>query len=297
MQSIFRALRGAICFRSFIQLLVLCAVGSVIEGRPRTLNKCGRRAPSRARIIGGTTTKPGEYPWMVSIHLQDRITKRFVHFCGGSILNERYIVTAAHCIKQHSVPSRYLIYTGLYEISKKSIEPAKMYEISELVVHKDYNYSDYKNDIALLRTKEPIKIEGTSGYVNGICLPHSNEDPSGWAFVSGWGRTKEGGKTSGTLRVVKVPLVSRALCRQTYEKPYNYYDSGFTILDSQICAGIVGKDSCQFDSGGPLTQRNKKGIFTLIGIVSFGIGCANQHFPGVYTKVAYFMDWLEENMN
>lgn len=241
------------------------------------------------RIVGGTMTQPGEYPWMVSVH--EKHGYRFKHICGGTILNENYIVTAAHCIDYPTSPRRYQIYTGVHKLSKKYREPAASYKISQVIVHEDYDKDTWENDIALLRTKEPIEIEGSSGYVNGICLPYSDKDPNGWSFVAGWGYTKQDGEISDILKVTKLPLVTRKICNDAYEA------GDYPILDTQICAGVVGKDSCQLDSGGPLMQKSKKGVYQLIGIVSYGIGCGQPDYPGVYTKVSSFMDWLEENMD
>lgn len=307
-RSIFQISWRGIYSRFFIHLILFCAITSLIEGRPKTLKKCGRRNSQTGRIVGGTTAQAGEQPWIVSIHEKQQY--QYKHICGGTILNEYYIVTAAHCIDSPKSPWKYQIYVGLHQLSKKHREPAKMYKISHLTVHEDYDGEMIVNDIALLRTKDPIRFERSARFVNGICLPYTNKDPSGWGLVAGWGFVEEGsGSASDTLEVVKVPLVSRKLCTLAYEElseesdgsgdsDYSYSASqNYTIFDSQICAGIAERDSCQGDSGGPFIQRNKKGIHTLIGVVSYGEGCARRKYPGVYTKVAFYMDWLENNMS
>lgn len=293
--SLFQAFCGGIWSRFYIKLIILCAVASLMEGRPRTLNKCGRRGTSKKRIVGGTSTEAGEHPWMVSLHFKYGYI--YEHSCAGTILNEYYILTAAHCIHYPKNPWKYRIYAGVYQLSKKYNKPAKMYKVKRFIIHENYTDEPNINDIALIRTKQPIQIEGTSGYVNGICLPYTNKDPSGWAVVVGWGSPKEGVlEIQDSLQVVKIPLLSRKLCRKAYEDRIEELGENYTIIDSHICASLYKRDSCQADSGGPLLQRNEKGIYTQIGIVSFGEGCARQQFPGVYTKVASYMNWMEENM-
>jgi len=166
-----------------------------------------------------------------------------------------------------------------------------------VIIHEGYSSeaSYASNDVALLRTTKPIDIKGSKGYINGICLPDSLEDPAGWAIVTGWGDMEEGGVNSDVLRTVKVPIVPREACNNAYD--YNPKDETDSIVESMICAGIINRDSCQADSGGPLIQRNRKGFYTLIGVVSFGEGCGRRKFPGVYSKVAYFVDWIEKNVD
>ncbi|XP_054709106.1 trypsin-1-like [Uloborus diversus] len=116
------------------------------------------------------------------------------------------------------------------------------------------------------------------------------DNVTGMATVTGWGTTSQGGSLSETLRAVDVPIMTDDECRKAYED---------MIEDSMICAGYEegGKDSCQGDSGGPFVQRSESGVSTLIGIVSWGKGCAQPNNPGVYTETAHFMDWIVRTMN
>merc|ERR1712055_1264948 len=144
------------------------------------------------------------------------------------------------------------------------------------VYGEDYSPRGTKNDISLLKIGTSLKFDS---YVAAIPIPTSMETFSGTALVSGWGTLTEGGQTPTILQKVTVPLVSDDACRDAY--------GASSILDSMMCAGEAGQDSCQGDSGGPLNCGGK-----LCGVVSWGYGCARPDYPGVYTEVAYFVDWI-----
>merc|ERR1712168_1679335 len=149
----------------------------------------------------------------------------------------------------------------------------------------DYNGFTISNDVSVLQLSESLTF---NSYVQAIPLAPAGHAASGECIVSGWGTTSEGGSTPSTLRKVSVPIVSDAECRDAYG------DS--EIDDSMICAGVEAgdKDSCQGDSGGPLACSDTGSPY-LAGIVSWGYGCARPNYPGVYTEVAYFVDWIETN--
>ena len=121
-------------------------------------------------------------------------------------------------------------------------------------------------------------------YVQAINLPSSMQGTTGDCVVSGWGTTSEGGSTPSTLRKVTVPVISDDKCRDAYGRN--------DIFDSNLCAGFDagGKDSCQGDSGGPLYCSGYQA-----GVVSWGYGCARPNYPGVYTEVSYFINWINAN--
>ena len=149
----------------------------------------------------------------------------------------------------------------------------------KIVLHEDYSSSGTINDISLLKLASPFEF---NDYVNAIPIPSSGETFEGYGTVTGWGTLSLYGSLPDKLQKVDVPLVSDQECRQAYGET--------DILDSMMCAGEKGKDSCQGDSGGPLACDGK-----LCGIVSWGHGCAFEGYPGVYTEVAYFVDWIVKN--
>ena len=170
---------------------------------------------------------------------------------------------------------------NLYEEDPGQVDIA----VSRVVTHDDYDAWTITNDICLLHLEEEADLSNPN--IGTIPLPPADQDiPEGtMCTVSGWGTTSEGGSLARVLMKVEVPVVSDEDCRDAYGQS--------DITDSMICAGLPegGKDACQGDSGGPLTC----GLY-LDGIASWGYGCAEPGFPGVYTQTSYFVDWINGHM-
>lgn len=169
--------------------------------------------------------------------------------------------------------------------------------IEKVTPHQRYSACSYAHnnyDIAILKTTKPMAWVFTQdgyGSVNRICLPHINDEYNEGenVTVSGWGVMSEGeGSISNVLNAVDVPVVTNEECKVAY---------GQRVNQDHVCAGLKqgGKDSCQGDSGGPLV-RKRGGQSELVGVVSFGYGCAQAGSPGVYTKVSHYIDWIERNL-
>jgi len=193
-------------------------------------------------------------------------------------------------------PNKYLIKLGAYRLSDTNI---KFSEISEIIAHKTYNTIQRYNDIALLRVKTPIKFNPT---ISPICLPKGrhfdNKDFVGFPTkLMGWGATSFTGPISDTLQEVEVRIIDNRECNHNYSQIIGH-ESGFPngINKQFICAGLPegSKDSCQGDSGGPLAIEID-GKWYELGIVSFGYKCAEPGFPGIYTRVKQFINWIEMN--
>lgn len=152
--------------------------------------------------------------------------------------------------------------------------------VSKIRMNKGFSFNDLANDIALLKLETPFEF---SDKVAPIKLPFKGQETTGNCTVTGWGTLSFFGQPSDILQKVTVPVVPDDKCRESYGKD--------DIKDSMICAGEAGKDSCQGDSGGPMRCGDYLG-----GIVSWGQGCASPGFPGVYTQVSYFIDWINENI-
>ncbi|TFK09355.1 troponin I, fast skeletal muscle [Platysternon megacephalum] len=230
------------------------------------------------RIVGGDDCLPGECPWQALL-----INEKKEGFCGGTILSQFYILTAAHCMNQSKI-----IKVVVGEVDRDKEENTEMmYSVEKVFVHGKFVSATYDYDIALIKLKEPIKF---SMYVIPACLPDvefANEilmnQKSG--TVSGFGRLFEHGRLSNTLKVLEVPYIDRNSCKQT---------TNFAITENMFCAGYdnVTKDACQGDSGGPHVTKYKDTYF-VTGIVSWGEGCARKGKYGVYTKVSKFQGWLK----
>uniref|UniRef100_A0A8D0E5M0 Acrosin n=1 Tax=Salvator merianae TaxID=96440 RepID=A0A8D0E5M0_SALMN len=246
---------------------------------------CGRRplAPSHggsARIVGGTDTLPGTWPWMVSI--QKPSQGGYMHICGGSLISSLWVVTAAHCS-----PHYYLhLVIGITQISQPGPDTQER-SIKNLVQHEQYVQRTHYNDIALMELNEPVNC---TDYIQPACLPDTNVVISALThcYISGWGRMSSTVYTSDILQEARVNIIPLELCNSSnwYHKKIHY---------NNICAGFEqgGIDSCQGDSGGPLMCREGRSErFWVIGATSWGIGCANAQKPGVYTSTQHFLDWI-----
>ena len=212
--------------------------------------------------------------------------------CGGSIYNENYIITAAHCVLGTSDPAKWSVKAGKHDLTITEAGEAT-YKVLEIQRHENYKWLTNENDIAIMKVSGRIVY---SNDIQPICMPSSETEGSSYvgeiATVTGWGSTKEGGPNWTILQQTTVPVVSNEQCQQAYENKEN-------IIDSMICAGHDngGTDSCQGDSGGALVLKDEsnQGRWTQIGIVSFGFGCAQAGYPGVYTRLSSHVKWLKEN--
>ncbi|XP_042666614.1 coagulation factor X [Centrocercus urophasianus] len=233
------------------------------------------------RIVGGDECKLGECPWQAVL-----INEKEEEFCGGTILNEDFILTAAHCINQSKE-----IKVVVGEVDREKEEHSETTHTAEKIfVHSKYIAETYDNDIALIKLKEPIQF---SEYVVPACLPQADfanevlmNQKSG--MVSGFGREFEAGRLSKRLKVLEVPYVDRSTCKQS---------TNFAITENMFCAGYETeqKDACQGDSGGPHVTRYKDTYF-VTGIVSWGEGCARKGKYGIYTKLSRFLRWVRTVM-
>ncbi|KAH9502045.1 Suppressor of tumorigenicity 14 protein [Dermatophagoides farinae] len=249
---------------------------------------CGRRQISpKGRIVGGTQSAYGEWPWMVSLRQWKK--NAFLHKCGAALLNEYWVITAAHCVENVS-PTDLLLRLGEYDISTDT-EPHSHIErrIQIIAPHPKFDPRTFEYDLALLRFYEPIRFQKN---IIPICLPEHNETYVGrWATVTGWGRLHEDGPLPNVIQHVDVPIITNKDCESMYRRAGYIED----IPNIFVCAGLAKgtKDSCEGDSGGPLVIEDQ-GRWSLVGVISWGIGCALPNQPGVYTRITAFSRWINQ---
>ncbi|XP_040822156.1 plasma kallikrein [Ochotona curzoniae] len=248
----------------------------------KTVNGSVCTTKINARIVGGMNSSSGEWPWQVS--LQVKLASQN-HACGGSIIGNQWILTAAHCFDGLLFPDVWRIYGGILHLSEITKE-TPFSRIKKIIIHPSYQISEIGHDIALIQLQTPLNY---TDYQKAVCLP-SKEDTNiiyTNCWITGWGYTKEKGKIQNTLQKATVPLVTNAECQKSYRD--------HKITEQMICAGYKegGKDACKGDSGGPLVCKYSSN-WHLVGITSWGEGCARRDHPGVYTKVAEYVDWILE---
>lgn len=245
------------------------------------------RAIIGSRILRGKLAQPQQFPWQVAL-LNSQSGNLF---CSGSHIGDGWIVTAAHCFKDS--PNRVqLTRTGLvvlYGTSSLVSGGTRAFPIIEPLLHEQYDPRNLANDIAL------IKIPPNS--LSAVPLPTAQEDQNELATstplnISGWGRTTENGNISVDLIFGVVPVTDASRCRTAYAQ--NFFVGG-----GQICAGGINPndpDTCRGDSGGPLSHYNAlTDKRTLLGITSYGEGCGRPNYPGVYTRIHAYADWIRKH--
>ncbi|XP_307757.5 uncharacterized protein LOC1269161 [Anopheles gambiae] len=298
------------CGQEGRSVLVCCPLVRKLTGRfdaPVELpppGECGKMQMDR--IVGGEVAPIDGYPWLTRIQYY-KGSNRYGFHCGGVLIHNQYVLTAAHCIE--GVPSSWIVYqvrlgefdttTTIDCVEDDCADPVRDVPINAYVVHPDYykqNGADY-NDIALLQLSETVEF---TDFIRPICLPTSEESRTvnltgKYATVAGWGQTEN--STSSTKKLhLRVPVVDNEVCADAFSS------IRLEIIPTQLCAGgEKGKDSCRGDSGGPLMRygdgRSSTKSWYLIGLVSFGLEqCGTDGVPGVYTRMSEYMDWVLDTM-
>ncbi|KAG9229455.1 serine endopeptidase [Amylocarpus encephaloides] len=227
-------------------------------------------------IVGGTTAAAGEFPYIVSL------SRSGSHFCGGVLLNANTVVTAAHCSVGQSA-SNVRVRAGTLTWASGGTQVG----VTTIIVHPSYNSARIDNDVAVWKLATSLQTSSTIGYAT---LPVQGSDPVSGSLTTtaGWGTTSQNsGSLPAALRRVDVPVISRTSCRSSYGTS--------AVTTNMFCAGLStgGKDSCSGDSGGPIVDASTK---VLLGLVSWGNGCAQASYPGVYTRLGQFVTFVKSYM-
>ncbi|XP_042867536.1 trypsin-like [Penaeus japonicus] len=262
----------------FTLLKVLAgALTLAVAGHPR------EHAGHIGRIVGGVEAKPGEFPFQVFLNI-----KKFgIQFlCGGALLDESRILTAAHCLDGVASPADILAVAGEHSIVEEEGTEQERAVVA-MIPHEDYEGdSKLGADLAILQVASPFTL---GDRVSVAPLAGAGYDPPAGSTctILGWGTTTESGSVSPVLLKASLGVEARDICKEiiTESRPSAVVDS------SVICAGGNGlQDTCQGDSGGPLLCDG-----VVAGVVSWGLGCAHLGFPGIYTNVAHYLGWISQH--
>ncbi|XP_069868854.1 transmembrane protease serine 11B-like protein, partial [Dipodomys merriami] len=245
----------------------------------KTINsRCGRRARMSAtydRIKGGSTAQEGEWPWQASLKMNGR------HYCGASLISERFLITAAHCFQKSNNPRNFTVSFGT-----RVTPPYMQHYVQQIIIHEDYIKGEHHDDIALIMLTEKVLFKRD---VHRVCLPEATQDfpPGEGVVVTGWGALFHDGEYPLLLQKAPVKIIDTNVCNA--KEAYNG-----VILDTMICAGYMegNIDACQGDSGGPLVHPNSRDIWYLVGVVSWGDECGQMNKPGVYTRMTAYRHWV-----
>ncbi|XP_043672667.1 serine proteinase stubble-like [Vespula pensylvanica] len=252
---------------------------------PIDLSQCGAKNGNQdqERIVGGQNADPGEWPWISALFNAGR------QFCGGSLIDNKHVLTAAHCVVNMNSwdVARLTVRLGDYNIKTNSEIRHVERRVKRVVRHRGFNSRTLYNDVAILTLSEPVEF---TEQIRPICLPSGSKLYVGMtATVIGWGSLRESGPQPAILQEVSIPVWSNSECKFKYGSA-----APGGIVDSFLCAGRAAMDSCSGDSGGPLMVND--GRWTQVGIVSWGIGCGKGQYPGVYTRVTHFLPWIYKNL-
>lgn len=250
---------------------------------------CGCSKILNPKIINGQSANQSAWPWMISYG-----SKR-IHICGGTLITPEYILTAAHCFHSNDEDNPIDISTieiriGLTDLTDVTHE--NLFAIRKLISHHEFNPSTYQNDIALIRLDRSILPSDT---IQMLCLPRYSSylypPVNSTVIAIGWGHTIDplidpNASTPTHLQqtILSVLPIIKSRC----------FEQEIDFPDQQFCAGYENgfSDTCQADSGSPLMFFNEH-HWELVGIVSYGIGCAQKRLPGVYTRVSAYLDWID----
>ncbi|NXE30382.1 ACRO protein, partial [Ardeotis kori] len=245
------------------------------------------------RIVGGRDAHPGAWPWIVSI--QDPWKAGTGHICGGSLISPQWVLTAAHCFVKARNITTWRVVAGATWLTHLGPE-AQVRRIKQLTVHKHYYRPAKRNDIAVVELDRPVQC---SFYVQLACVPDASLRVAELTtcYVSGWGsrvaRCEFPKSTApAVLQEAQVQLIDVNVCNRS-----GWYRGA--IHSHNLCAGYPegGIDTCQGDSGGPLVCKdNTANYFWLVGVTSWGAGCARPRRPGIYVSSQHFYDWILAQM-
>ncbi|NXD59605.1 ACRO protein, partial [Corvus moneduloides] len=236
-------------------------------------------------VVGATGAQPGAWPWIVSI--QDPRKIGTGHTCGGSLISPRWVLTAAHCFIRVRNVTMWRVLIGATRLTHLG-PGAQVRHVKRLLTHQHYAAASQQNDIALLELDQPAEC---SEYVQLACVPNASLTVSELktCYIAGWGSASAKAQgPSDVLQEAKVRLLDIQLVNSS-----QWYAG--TIHTHNLCAGYPrgGIDTCQGDSGGPLVCKdNRASYFWLVGVTSWGKGCARAKRPGVYTSTQHFYDWI-----
>ncbi|GIX85987.1 proclotting enzyme [Caerostris extrusa] len=216
--------------------------------------------------------------------------------CGAALVTQRHVITAAHCVVGRGNaplrPNQLRIRLGAHDLRIDNEPGAIEVGVDSVRRHERFDPRTYKNDIAVLRLSRPVEF---TNIISPVCLPFDSlydEDLSGkTSTVIGFGTVRFNGPSSDILMEASFDIQTQEMCRRAYQRELN-------ITEEYLCAGTLdgSKDACQGDSGGPLLAVGNEKHYYLVGVVSFGKLCAQRGYPGVYTRVTKYLDWLRTNL-
>lgn len=287
-------------------------------------SNCGHSVDSEnmyeTRIIGGQVARRNAWPWFGLVMVRRRASGKMSPECGATLISDKFLLTAAHCVLEQNKRSlrsaQVIVRLGEFDL-RKANDGELDFGIARIIPHPNFNQKTFKNDIALIELDRRISSFNES--ISPACLPHddlrlANQTPGAvdnqTCWVLGFGQTSYNGRTSDQLKQADLRIVPHAKCKRAFghlvRLTREYVCAASQTDDDDAAAKSKSNinDSCQGDSGGPLMMKSPAGDSSatrnnrwyIYGIVSFGYRCASSGFPGVYTRVNRYLDWVEAHL-
>lgn len=245
-----------------------------------------KEQPISLHIAGGEDADPGEFSHMCALGYDNDGEPKIAYNCGGTLISERYVLTAAHCIISQSMGAPVRVRMGMTDLRTTDGEEVA---IANITVHPEYQRKNKRNDLALIELERGVTFTNS---LHPACLYTKPDNPKG-LIVTGWGHLETAGRTSPVLQKGILSPVEVSDCNESYSRAPQI---SVTIQADQVCAiSTSGKtDACQGDSGGPIQILSPaSNVYFVVGVTSFGRGCGGT-FPGVYARVYSYIDWIEK---
>ncbi|EPZ33601.1 trypsin-like serine protease [Rozella allomycis CSF55] len=237
------------------------------------------------RIVGGEPVIPFIFPFAASIQCSG------YHFCGGALISDTILISAGHCVISSCPISSLRVFVHRHNINlPPTAENSTVFTVVQISRHPKYNGVNYENDISVWKLRKIVSYDEPLKFAMLDKGDLSREGTKTMAL--GWGYQKFGVPVlSSTLLFVNLPIVNPSICKRIYEK--------YFFMGKQLCVGgdVANKDTCQGDSGGGLFVTDSSGKIFIVGIVSWGYECGRVGYPGVYTKISSFLDWIHDTVN
>ncbi|KAH8346585.1 hypothetical protein KR084_005661 [Drosophila pseudotakahashii] len=244
-------------------------------------------------IVGGHPAQPREFPHMARLGRRQDQGSRTDWFCGGTLISERFVLTAAHCLDSEKGEVNIVRLGELdFDTNEEDAEP-RDYGVSIYVTHP--GYEEFYHDIGIIKLMENVVFDL---YKHPACLPFQDERFSNSFIAVGWGSTAVAGKPSAMLQKVKLDRYGDQVCQKLVARQLEEFPRGFDA-NNQLCVGSeMAKDTCNGDSGGPLLIYHKDFpcMYHVVGITSAGLSCGSPGVPGIYTRVYPYLNWITQTM-
>lgn len=253
------------------------------------------RDKKKMKIVGGKDAPMNSHPWQVSLGVSWIESPDFAHFCGGALINEKWMVTAAHCV-------RGLLNEDVLVVVGETVLKggASRREVALIISHPEFNRDTYENDIAVVKLRSNVTFNSSIKSVRLVStIDNERELIKKKLRVAGWGAKEFDGNSVAVLQVIDIPYITRKRCNSI-----NSYEN--RVSGNMLCAGIkpeltpdgrLIQDACKGDSGGPLIGGYATATPIVVGLVSWGDGCAKPNKFGVYTRVSSYSDWVKNAIN